>query len=301
MVFSSSVLLVQHHMLHYNQAMATLQLAQIGLELQYYHTQLAQLQQYFHNSPQPPIERSVQSAPGHERDVHDDDNLDGIEGYHYCCHLCIKFYDDHLTLQAHCREEHPLYCGTCRRWFKNESGLEGHLKSSIHQERTLACPGRLCTKLFLSGAGLVNHLESGACRSGVSRQQINCLAIQYDKNNIITNPARLIHGSDGYAAPESVVTIWATESAFNGRMYECLLCHREFRKLHSLNEHLGSPAHDEEIYRCPKDWQGCGAEFRTLSALCQHVESESCGIRRFKDPMENVIGSISGSMKKLVL
>lgn len=37
--------------------------------------------------------------------------------------------------------------------------------------------------------------------------------------------------------------------------------------------------HEQNIYRCPKG--GCGREFRALSGLVQHVESESCGLMRF--------------------
>jgi len=120
-------------------------------------------------------------------------------------------------------------------------------------------------------------------------------------SNIVTNPARLLGGPGAYALPERSVTSWSTSLSFNGRKYECFLCHKEFEALERLNQHLESPAHDEEIYRCPRGWQGCGKEFRTLSALCQHVESEKCGIRRFNDPMQKVVGSMASALKGLIL
>ncbi|CCM05280.1 uncharacterized protein FIBRA_07492 [Fibroporia radiculosa] len=135
----------------------------------------------------------------------------------------------------------------------------------------------------------------------MSRERINRLAVQYDTTNVITNPSRLIEGSGGYTLPERTVTTWATERSFNGTKYECFLCHREYRTLAALNQHLGSAAHDDDIYRCPRGWQGCGTEFRTLSGLCQHVEAERCGIRRFNDPMQSVITSMSSALRGLIL
>ncbi|CCM05281.1 uncharacterized protein FIBRA_07493 [Fibroporia radiculosa] len=121
----------------------------------------------------------------------------------------------------------------------------------------------------------------------MTRKQITQLAIDIDTTNIVTDPSHLLHDS---GAPPEAFAICATELSFNGRKYECFLCHHEYKTLSALNQHLASPVHDADIYWCPKDWQGCGTKFRVLSALCQHVESERCGIRRFKDPMQEVIG-----------
>lgn len=215
--------------------------------------------------------------------------------------LCIlQYFYNETYLHQHGQQEHP-YCESCERPFRSQNNLETHLKSSAHQPRTLVCPGRKCSKRFISGAALILHLESGACRSGMTRDRINRLAVQFDPTNVITNPARLLQGPDGYALPQKTITTIATSLAWNGRKFECFLCHREYQTLAALNQHLDSPAHDDEIYRCPRGWQGCGAEFRTLSALCQHVESEQCSIRRFNDPMQSVIGSMASALKGLIL
>ncbi|KAH9058050.1 hypothetical protein EDB87DRAFT_1532298, partial [Lactarius vividus] len=69
---------------------------------------------------------------------------------------------------------------------------------------------------------------------------------------------------------------WATERSWNGRAYECFLCHSMSNTLDSLNRHLKSPAHGQKIYRCPK--LDCRIKFVTLSGLCQHVERGTCGV-----------------------
>jgi hypothetical protein len=88
---------------------------------------------------------------------------------------------------------------------------------------------------------------------------------------------------------------YATERSYNGANYECFLCHREFCRLDSLNSHLQSPAHDEKIYRCPNR-DGCGVELSTMGALCQHAESDKCGVQRFRyvrDAMDSLLVGVT--------
>lgn len=61
---------------------------------------------------------------------------------------------------------------------------------------------------------------------------------------------------------------------FNGitRRYECENCYKEFDSELRMKQHIASPIHDSNSYRCP----GCGVAFVTLSGLVQHVESASC-------------------------
>lgn len=91
----------------------------------------------------------------------------------------------------------------------------------------------------------------------------------------------------------------ATERSWNGYSYECCLCPRTFGSLQALNNHLKSPAHEQNLYRCPG--RGCGREYKLLSGLVQHVESESCGLMKFaavqqqaKTGIENMVGRMIG-------
>ncbi|KAI0920684.1 hypothetical protein AcV5_010359 [Taiwanofungus camphoratus] len=246
---------------------------------------------------QSPIHHYCQRCDDHFRSAHD--LTSHYEDVHYYCQICNSIFDFELGLHEHNRQKHP-YCTSCKRVFQSQNHLNTHLRSSIHQPLAYTCPGRKCGKSFVSTAALLLHFESGSCPSGVTRHSVDRFAIQNDSSRVITNPARLIRGPDGYAGP-TVTKMWATERAWNGNKYECFLCHREYRTLSALNQHLGSAAHADKIYRCPTRWNGCGTEFRTLSALCQHVESEQCGVRRFNDAMQNVLGSLSNGMRMLTL
>ncbi|EFX01886.1 zinc finger protein [Grosmannia clavigera kw1407] len=84
----------------------------------------------------------------------------------------------------------------------------------------------------------------------------------------------------------------ATAKAWNGRGYECFLCNREFRSLQSLNQHLGSGAHQRALYHCPHT--SCRQDFKTLAAFINHLESEACGFMRFSNVQSSIKGLISG-------
>jgi hypothetical protein len=98
------------------------------------------------------------------------------------------------------------------------------------------------------------------------------------KSSYITPTISLPNRIKNGPSERSSATYTATPLAFNGKGYECYLCHRTFHKLYSLNDHLNSPAHDVEEFQCPK----CQTRFTVVSALIQHIESETCGAAEFK-------------------
>ncbi|KAI0249119.1 hypothetical protein BJV78DRAFT_1103694, partial [Lactifluus subvellereus] len=201
-----------------------------------------------------------------------------FEADHHACRPCFKIFDTHAGLQEHDREVH-VYCTDCQRSFQNQNNLRQHLSSKLHRPSTVLCPGRGCNRSFTSPARLVLHFESGTCPSGMTREELNRLVVRADRNNVITNPARLLGGPSGYEPPPSA-KVWATDRSWNGEAYECFLCNSTFRTLAGLNQHLQSPFHERKIYRCPKP--DCNIQFAALSALCQHVEGGSCGVRMFR-------------------
>ncbi|KAH9168398.1 hypothetical protein EDB89DRAFT_2245230 [Lactarius sanguifluus] len=183
-----------------------------------------------------------------EEDFDDEDELwDHLVEDHNACRDCHELFDSYSELEEHDHEVHN-YCTECGRGFQNQNNLQQHLNSKLHRPSTI----------------------SGACRSGMTREQLNRLVVRADRNNYITNPARLLGGPPGGYEPPMTTSAWVTERSWNGMEYECFLCHSTFKTIDRLNQHLKSPAHDEKIYRCPKP--DCRVEFAALSALCQHVE-----------------------------
>ncbi|PCH42950.1 hypothetical protein WOLCODRAFT_102839, partial [Wolfiporia cocos MD-104 SS10] len=147
----------------------------------------------------------------------------------------------------------------------------------MHTNQQYTCPGNDCSKAFGTPSAVIQHLESSACTSGMTRQRVNRMAIAADRGAVITDRARIAADNERLSMPESV----ATTAWFNGSSYECIICHRTCRTLVGLNRHLRSPAHSEKIFKCPRQWSGCGKAFNTLSGLVQHVESGVCGVRKF--------------------
>ncbi|EPT03001.1 hypothetical protein FOMPIDRAFT_86042 [Fomitopsis schrenkii] len=220
---------------------------------------------------------------------------------HSACLECRQVCGTAAAFDLHCREHH-WYCVDCKRVFQDGESLREHLESSTHAGRNVHCPDVKCAKLFSSGSALIQHLESGSCKSKMTRHEVNRLAVQMDVENVLTNPARLLTGPGG-SAPPKITASWATERSRNlaTGQYECMICHKGFVNLDRLNRHLQSSTHDEKIYRCPQGWKGCGNEFNTLGALCQHVEKGSCGVRQFNNTLQKYVTALSDGMKRLAL
>lgn len=77
----------------------------------------------------------------------------------------------------------------------------------------------------------------------------------------------------------------------------CPVCRKKFSSYVGLQMHVSSPVHSPPIYHCPLSLLELGAEgkernFKTLSALVQHLEHGSCegGVETFKKAMEYVQG-----------
>ncbi|KAJ3530044.1 hypothetical protein NM688_g7767 [Phlebia brevispora] len=207
---------------------------------------------------------------------------------------CQEVFDSDESLREHRRLRH-WYCEKCNTVFIDENSLKIHLRASeTHNERTILCPGEGCGKLFISPSDLTQHLESGACRSRITRTDVNNIAAKFDTNRVITNPDRMLTGGDdmlSYLRPR-IAPAYAMELSFNGTAYECILCHRTFATLSRLHEHMASPVHEAKIYHCPSRYGGCEIEFKTLSGLIRHVESQVCDVLHFVKKPDPDIGAV---------
>lgn len=138
----------------------------------------------------------------------------------------------------------------------------------------MSCP--FCKKGFTTASGVSHHLERGTCPKarGVNRATILEFCRRSDSGGVFTN--KMIQGSE-----EHGLEYIANENSWNGDGYECYLCHRTFRLLKGLNQHLNSTAHQSNVYHCPNRGS-CSKQFVTLASLFNHLESEGCGFMRFE-------------------
>ncbi|KAL6721528.1 hypothetical protein ACLMJK_000632 [Lecanora helva] len=119
------------------------------------------------------------------------------------CQVCqqilggMEAFDRHIV-KAHgaiANQKRKFYppelnsCYICQRSFKNKMALEQHLKSVVHHPLSnLKCiVSSKCKARFTTPSALLNHLESGHCRSGLSRQDIHRLVQIHDTERMITH------------------------------------------------------------------------------------------------------------------
>jgi len=177
------------------------------------------------------------------------------------------------------------------------------------------CFGRHCLRMFGSPSALLQHLDSGACPSGINRHIVNSATIALDHSSAITN--RLLRAAAGRDIHEvgidedeaDIATKYRTQATPGRpplvgqpqlpwgarRLSElpdlcCPLCPRSskpFQTATALRAHMSSPVHDAQIYHCSSTVKGLTNDsspkhpsrtFSTLGALAQHLESRGCSM-----------------------
>ncbi|KAL2075249.1 hypothetical protein VTL71DRAFT_192 [Oculimacula yallundae] len=212
----------------------------------------------------------------------------------YHCRPCDRWFDGYHGYQMHmdnsaAHRSLQYECEGCDRDFSSEQSLHQHCSSAAGHAYCIPCK-----RMFMNQNNLMQiHLESGSCtRCDLDRHKINDMVQRMDRNNVITRPMLEMPGYN------NVQTI-ATERSWNGRAYECYLCPREFGTLRGLNAHISSPFHEQSMYRCPG--RGCGRNYKLLSGLIQHVESESCGLMRFAQVQQQARNGVQSFVGKMIM
>ena len=120
-----------------------------------------------------------------------------------CCD-CDKEFLSSRSLRRHLAAEHPNfrepppprtrgihYCEQCDKSFETKGGLQSHRANSrVHNpllDKKVDCV-RGCKRKFDAPSGWLAHLESGVCKSGITRDKIDNAIIAQDRTNIITDP-----------------------------------------------------------------------------------------------------------------
>ncbi|KAL8879911.1 MAG: hypothetical protein Q9192_008134 [Flavoplaca navasiana] len=185
-------------------------------------------------------------------------------------------------------EDDTLKCNDCDRDFPDRKSLKQHLESVVHRPlSSLRCvASSKCKARFTSPSALLHHLESGSCRSNLTRASLNQLIQSHDTESMITfgvQAKTFFEGSasdDGTStglsnsglitpssclsetysgiggAPLGLLDLCGTAQGNfnkNGKML-CPICpadSRGFRTMQALGDHLTSAAHAPKIYHCP--------------------------------------------------
>ncbi|KAK3485346.1 uncharacterized protein B0T23DRAFT_45929 [Neurospora hispaniola] len=209
-----------------------------------------------------------------------------IKGHsRYECDDCGRLFVTEDARTKHEVEAH-FFCRECDRFFQSINNIKQHLNSRTHRGQEIKCP--FCPNSYTTATGMTHHLESGSCRNAPSlnRDSIYQFVRSKDPSGLISK--KLI-GWEG----TSQNTYACTDRAWNGYRWECYLCHKGFNTSHGLNQHLNSPAHQQNLYHCPN--RSCRQDFKTLAAIINHLESEKCGAMRFEQVQKNIHGMVNGN------
>jgi hypothetical protein len=78
-------------------------------------------------------------------------------------------------------------CPKCPQEFISHHALQQHITSPRHRPfSNIKCIASSCSKRFTTPSGLLHHLESGRCSSGMNRIRLNELASTQDTDRLIT-------------------------------------------------------------------------------------------------------------------
>ncbi|KAJ5522910.1 zinc finger protein [Penicillium frequentans] len=269
---------------------------------------------------------------------------------HFRCCECHREFANGNALEQHRRDKthRPIRdkriaqaCCQCNRRFLTQAALEQHERSLAHHPiSNLKCIDALCQQKFKSPSSMLHHLESGACRSGMNREDINSIVSTYDTERIISSqPAVDAFGDDhreicdsGFDStaihtPNSITL--STEALQSSREIpsmqvasqlespvatlssSCRECSKVFKSVQSLDKHQSSAAHAMRVFQCPisllhgNHGSASTRSFTTLSGLAQHVEAKACvgGIAMLRDAasyLESRFQQVGWTIKLLI-
>ncbi|KAK8041281.1 hypothetical protein PG994_014288 [Apiospora phragmitis] len=196
-------------------------------------------------------------------------HMSNLEHFEFGCRRCSWTWPTEEQLTEHEHDDHN-YCKECDRTFMSRNSLTQHLRSSRHQGQNIKCP--FCKNCFATATGLTHHLETGACSvaTGLNRDTLYKFVRSKDTGGVFTKNLLEYRGSSHYEANERSTTPTAAATMPQ------------------------TPATDQQsLYHCPKSG-GCGKEFKSLAAIINHLESETCGFTRFENVQRGIQSVVSG-------
>ncbi|KAH7123654.1 hypothetical protein B0J11DRAFT_462656 [Dendryphion nanum] len=138
----------------------------------------------------------------------------------------------HYVGYAYCepvRGEHV--CTICGKHFSSDSNLRHH--KYTHLPADVQCYG--CERMFTTYAGMIIHLESGACSSGINVFDLN-------------QSAAMGFGWKKWTVRAFQNSLLNCEPVKKGDCpFKCPTCDVTFPKLSSLFMHVASPSCDQEL------------------------------------------------------
>ena len=215
-----------------------------------------------------------------------------------CCD-CDRDFIDELALRQHLADKvHPqdVKCRECDRSFKDKNALQQHRSSVAHNPLSnIKCIGdKDCKKRFNCPSAQLHHLESGACRSRITRQKLNTIIMASDTKRMITSDLstpqtrQLLAGYFSAASPKDSVILTPVSEGWASDFYPS-------PGFGALPSRLLTPQSSSSGYKsgntkvvsrfscdlCPSNRK----PFGSLQALQNHLSSPAHAIKIFHCPL----------------
>ncbi|KAF2092823.1 hypothetical protein NA57DRAFT_49675 [Rhizodiscina lignyota] len=142
------------------------------------------------------------------------------------------------------RERHwklDYVCPTCHKHHQNANSLYQHKLVHLPLEHECFC----CTRTFSTIPGMLIHLESGACSSGVSIASVNRQAAKCYQWNWWINDE--VFREETMLNREDIKEFFGDDAL----PFYCSKYHTDFPKLSSLFQHIESPACEQTMADFP--------------------------------------------------
>ena len=113
------------------------------------------------------------------------------------------------------------------------------------------------------------HLESGSCKTNIAAMDADAAKCYQRRKYVVKGYGNFLR----YRKRARLRAKRASSPSYeNNNSWECGECQKSFPSRVGLSNHLASPIHDPEPFKCPC----CEKRFSILSGLVQHVESDRC-------------------------
>ncbi|PWW73582.1 hypothetical protein C7212DRAFT_365706 [Tuber magnatum] len=237
---------------------------------------------------------------------------------HVVCRECSHEFAIVEALELHCKQVHKPKpetthpCPGCDLLFNTVSGIAQHIESG-------QCLGNISPSEFrelvnyentpLAKQDLPTNILAGSTtthtwRAGIIPQRVKAALAETGSSS---KPEKLV--PKGFVsvldytipAKPSRPPVENLREHWNEmfKMYVCPRpkCGKKLASMTGLKAHLESNAHEKKLFRCPS----CYHSFVSSSALIQHAESESCGIKRspaYKQLIKGATGGLVNGDKK---
>lgn len=112
------------------------------------------------------------------------------------------------------------------------------------------------------------HLESGRCKTSVEAMDAYAAKCYQRRKYVVKGYGNFLR----YRKRARLRAKRSSSPSSENNAWEYGTYQKQFPSKAGLSNHLASPIHDPEPFKCPC----CGQRFSIISALVQHVESNRC-------------------------